>query len=72
MIFLSSADLFEMTGYRSLRRQRQWLADNGYQFDVRSDGRPNVLIRQVLERQCTSVTQTKGPDLAWMDEPPSV
>ena len=66
-MFLSSTQLEDMTGYRNHSAQVTWLRDNGYKFDVPSDGRRNVLLDQVRERQCKSVESTPGPDLSWLD-----
>ncbi len=66
-MFLTSKQLVEMTGYKSHRGQAKWLAENGYKFDIRSDGRPNVLEQQVLERQCREVERVPGPDLSFLD-----
>ena len=68
LVFLTSEQLEEMTGYRNHAAQAVWLSDNGYKFDLRRDGRPNVLIDQIRERQCTNAKSTPGPDLSWMDE----
>lgn len=65
-VFLSSKQLFDMTGYRRKKSQEQWLLENGYTFDIRSDGRPNVLLDQVRERQCKKPESTPGPDLSWL------
>ena len=69
-LFLTSEQLEEMTGYRNHTAQATWLADNGYRFDVRKDGRPNVLLEQVRERQVSmKATERKpGPDFSWMDQ----
>lgn len=67
-IFLSQGELVEMTGYQQPARQIHWLVSNGYNFDIRSDHRPNVLWDQVRERQCKTVERTPGPDLGWLDE----
>lgn len=69
-LFLTSAQLEEMTGYRTHTAQAAWLADNGYRFDLRRDGRPNVLLEQVRERQCSEKTAERrpGPDLSWIDQ----
>lgn len=66
-MFLSRNQLTEMTGYRNHSAQIRWLVDNGYSFDVRSDGRPNVLLDQVRERQCNSMERAPGPDLSWLE-----
>jgi hypothetical protein len=66
-MFLSSSQLVDMTGYRSKKAQGRWLLENGYKFDVRSDGKPNVLLDQVRERQCKKLESTPGPDLSWLD-----
>lgn len=69
-MFLTSAELENLTGYKNHASQANWLAENGYRFDVRRDGRPNVMVEQVRERQCRSKTTERkpGPDLSWMDE----
>lgn len=67
-MFLTSEQLQEMTGYIRHASQIQWLTQNGYHFDVRSDGRPNVLVEQVRERQCKNVEPEQEPDLSWIDE----
>ncbi len=68
-MFLSTAELQDLTGYVQPAAQRRWLAENGYRFDVRSDGRPSVLADQVRARQNGQVSQRKpGPDFSWMTE----
>ena len=67
-MFLTSEQLLEMTGYRNHAAQATWLSDNGYSFDLRRDGRPNILLDQVRERQCKKAVIKPGPNLAWMDE----
>ena len=67
-MFLNSKQLREMTGYRNRAAQARWLSDNSYSFDLRKDGRPNVLIEQLRERQCKNTESKPGPDLSWMDE----
>jgi uncharacterized protein DUF4224 len=67
-VFLTSKELFEMTGYKSNAAKIRWLSDNGYAFDIRRDGRPNVLIDQVRERQCKKAERAPGPDLAWLSD----
>ena len=67
-MFLTNDQLKEMTGYRRHSGQIEWLAKNGYRFDIRSDGRPNVLLDQVRERQCKNVEPEQEPDLSWIDE----
>jgi hypothetical protein len=41
-MFLTAEQLAELTGYRKPALQRRWLANNGYSFDVRGDGKPVV------------------------------
>ena len=69
LVFLNRKQLRKMTGYRNHAAQAGWLSDNGYSFDLRRDGRPNVLIEQVRERQCKTATSKPGPDLSWLDKP---
>lgn len=68
-MFLTSAQLEEMTGYVQHAAQIRWLAENGYSFDLRRDGRPNVLVDQVRERQLKNFKRKTVLDLSWMDEP---
>ena len=55
-----------MTGYKSNAGQIRWLSKNAYRFDIRGDGRPNVLIDQVKERQCRNAKTKAGPNLAYL------
>ena len=41
-MFLADSDLESLTGYKRPADQRRWLAENGYSFDVRADGKPVV------------------------------
>lgn len=69
-MFLTDAQLEEMTGYRTYTGQAKWLAENGYAFDVRRDGRPNVLLDQVRARQrCGEAERKPGPDFSWLEKP---
>ena len=69
-MFLDREQLIDMTGFVNCQKQCDWLAQNGYSFDVRSDGRPNVLVEQVRRRQLAkyvSRTESKpGIDLSWL------
>lgn len=46
--FLSKNELEELTGARQVASQRKWLAERGYQFDIRVDG-SIVILRTHLE-----------------------
>ena len=60
-MFLNSDELADMTGYKRAREQATWLARNGYSFDIRADGRPNVLLEQVRERQLKGADSGERP-----------
>ena len=67
MMFLTSDQLQDLTGYKSAKKQVAWLSANGYRFDRRADGRPVVLLQQLLERQCRrSAKAPIQPDFSWM------
>jgi len=68
-LFLTKEQLTELTGYKFHSKQALWLAENGYSFDIRSDGRPNVLHQQVIERQCRVEPKRRRsePNLAALD-----
>ncbi|MDC6408717.1 DUF4224 domain-containing protein [Xylella fastidiosa subsp. multiplex] len=40
--FLDGEELFEMTGYKNLAHQRDWLDRNGWVYVVNAAGRPIV------------------------------
>lgn len=67
-MFLTADELRDLTGYVQQAAQARWLADNGYQFDLRSDGRPNVLRQQVVERQCRRTESKPVPNLAFLEK----
>lgn len=70
-LFLSFEDLSELTGYKFKARQNEWLARNGYKFDVSADGVAKVLIAQVMKRQGLSVKAEAPrfePDFSWIDK----
>ena len=50
-MFLTHEQLVEMTGFKIHSKQAEWLKSNGYTFDFRRDGRPNILVSHVEERQ---------------------
>lgn len=50
-MFLTATELHQLTGYQKPALQRRWLTQNGYQFDVRGDGRPVILEAQLRFRQ---------------------
>lgn len=67
-MFLNSDELEELTGYSQKAKQQSWLADNGYEFDVRADGMAIVTREQVLQRQCKADRAPEvSPNLAAMD-----
>jgi hypothetical protein len=67
ILFLTHTQLTELTGFKSSKKQCQWLSAAGYRFDCRADGRPMVLLAQLLERQCRNpVPDSAQPDLSWM------
>jgi len=46
-VFLTPAQLIELTGYQRPAAQRRWLKANGFTFLDGADGRPRVLISHV-------------------------
>lgn len=46
-MFLTPDELEELTGYKTGKRQRGWLVEHGYKFEVRADGKPAVLSSHV-------------------------
>lgn len=71
-MFLTCAELEEMTGYKNHAAQAAWLAENGYRFDLNKNGRPNVMVDQVRERQLAKSgkpgRRTPGPDFSALEK----
>ena len=42
-MFLTTDDLFILTGYQRPSAQRRWLEQNGWKFEIDGNGRPVVL-----------------------------
>lgn len=53
--FLLENETAYLTGALQPVKQRQWLIDHGYQFDVRLDGKP-VVLRSHLEKKLGGVS----------------
>ena len=51
-MFLTANELQELSGYQKPALQIRWLADNGYSFDVRGDGKPVVSRAHYEGRHC--------------------
>jgi hypothetical protein len=61
-VFLSTAELRELTGYQKPALQRRWLAEHGYKFDVRADGRAVVLAAAIEQKLAGHHTSGGQPD----------
>ena len=46
-MFLSSDDIFELTGFKRTASQIKWLRTNGIRFLIGGDGKPRVLESQI-------------------------
>ena len=63
---LATADqLAELTGYKRISRQVEWLRSEGFIFRIGGDGRPKVLISEIECKMCQSYgkIQYKRPDI---------
>jgi hypothetical protein len=61
-VFLTPTELLELTGYKKPALQRRWLAEHGYRFDVRADGRAVVLIAAIELKLAGRRTSGAEPD----------
>ena len=68
-MFLTADQLRDLTGYKKPALQRRWLADNGFSFEVRSDGRPIVSRSYYENRQLGPQKRQRlvGPNLDGLD-----
>lgn len=48
--FLTKSELTDLIGSKQPAKQRQWLAERGYSFDVRFDG-SNVVLRAHVQKK---------------------
>jgi len=51
-MFLTSEELYELTGYKLAAAQCRWLEGRGYPFDSNASGKPRVLRAYVHQRLC--------------------
>jgi hypothetical protein len=64
-MFLTPNEICELTGYVRASAQRRWLTRQGIRFWVRADGKPAVVVDQVIQK--SSVPQKWQPDLSVME-----
>lgn len=64
---LTPDELYDLTGYKAGKRQRQWLAENGYSFDVRANGRPAVSRSHYEARHAPVKRRPSAMNLAALD-----
>lgn len=67
-MFLTREEIEGLTGYKTGKRQCQWLADNGYRFDVRADGRPALSREHYASRHATPSRRPSAMNLAALDD----
>ena len=66
-MFLTADDIQQLTGYKLPGCQRRWLAENGYSFDVRADGKPIVSKAHYESRHGEKEHRPSEPNLAALD-----
>ena len=49
-IFLTRSEVSDLTGAKQTEKQREWLSERGYLFDVRMDG-STVILRAHIENK---------------------
>ncbi len=49
-MFLSKLELSEFTGAKQLEKQRKWLSDHGYLYDIKVDG-TLIVLRSHIEKK---------------------
>jgi hypothetical protein len=59
-LFLSEAELEELTGYRRAHEQKRWLAARRWKFEENAAGKPRVA-RAFLERRLVGEAHTADP-----------
>jgi hypothetical protein len=69
-VFLTAPDLRELTGYQKPTLQRRSLAEHGYKFDVRADGRAVVLIAAIEQKLAARRASGGEPDWSALELTP--
>jgi hypothetical protein len=67
LMFLTHAEIFDLTGRKQKAAQRKWLARNGVRFYVRADGAPAVLRDVVTNGGSADSRRASGFNLAALD-----
>lgn len=62
-MFLSEAELRELTGYKRTDKQREWLRERQYPFDLDARERPKVLRAHVESRLGAKIERPREPKL---------
>lgn len=60
-LFLTPAEMVELTGRRTSAGQRRWLGANGYRFALNANSRPVVARGHVLARLGASQADSSAP-----------
>jgi hypothetical protein len=66
-MFLTQADLVQLTGRKRKSDQRRWLIKRGYPFELTADGRPVVLRAAVEARFGVRVRAHNTPNWEALD-----
>jgi hypothetical protein len=68
-MFLTFDELVELTDRKQVARQIEWLATNGFKFELSAAGRPKVLVAEVEARLLSRPRQRRQeePDFSWME-----
>ena len=61
-IFMSPRELEELTGYKLASYQRDWLKANNYRFEMRRNGTPALLRREVEHHLLSDARDIHGND----------
>lgn len=70
-MFLTAADLRDLTGYVRYSAQARWLRRHGWRFTVNALGAPVVAIAEFNRRMVGGVATSKGPNWEAMGGTPA-
>lgn len=62
-LFVSPAEVEELTGYKTRARQRHWLVEHGWKHEVDRRGFPKVLRAELERRMLGSPSKPKEREL---------
>jgi hypothetical protein len=66
-MFLTANELKDLTGYKRPSDQRRWLAEHGWAFEIRADGKNRVLAEEARHKMLSATNRRSAQRSAELD-----